>query len=165
MKRSAALPFTIRRGEDVVGMKEITSTRETIQGLLRFDGDRLLIQWRTSRATDRVGMEIRTDRELEPVREIVVPLSALASAEVRWSWLRWPPGRHLFLTAADLRAFEELAGKDGLRLKHPAEFVIRVPGAERLAAREFASELEYALADRALRAAEAPQQLTRGDES
>ena len=65
-----------------------------------------------------------------------------------------------------LRAFEELAGKDGLQLKHPAEFVIRVAGAERLAAREFASELEYALADRALlRAEENAPQLTSGEES
>jgi hypothetical protein len=155
MPHIAALPFTISRSDDVVGVREITSTREQLHGLLRLEGDDLIIQWRTSRTTDRVGLEIiRTDRELDAVREIVVPLAALASARVRWTWLRWPPGQYLFLTAVDLRAFEEVAGASGLRLKHPAELVVRVAAGVHAAAKEFAGELDLALADRALRAAE-----------
>lgn len=154
MTHRAALPFTLRRGKDVIAGKEITSTRETVDGLLRLDGERVLIQWRTSRAIDRVGSEIRSDRELEPVRELSLPLSALAGAEIRWSWLRWPPGRYLVLTGADLHAFEELAGTEGLQLKHPAQFEIRIGNDSRFGALEFASELTLALADRALRAAE-----------
>jgi hypothetical protein len=157
MAHYAALPFTLRRSKDVVGAKEITSTKETVHGLLRLDGDRVLIQWRTSRAIDRVGTEIRTDREVEPVRELSLPLAALAGAEVRWSWLHWPPGPHLVLTGADLLAFEGLAGREGLELKHPAQFAIRIGRGSRLAALEFASELGLALADRALRAAETAQ--------
>ena len=159
MSHSAALPFTLHRSEGVVGEKEITSTTEIVHGLLRLDGERLLIQWRTSRATDRVGAEIRSDRELEGVREIVLPLSALASAKVRWSWRPWPPGRYLVLTAADLRAFENVAGEGGLKLEHPAELAIRLRGDARMAAREFAGELELALADQALQAAESPDHL------
>lgn len=68
---------------------------------------------RTARTIDRYGREIRTDRELEPVRELALPLAALADAEVRWSWFRWPPGRYLILTGFDLRAFEDLAGEGG----------------------------------------------------
>jgi hypothetical protein len=154
MTHHAALPFTLRRSKDVIAGREMTSTHETVHGLLRLDGERVVIQWRTSRAIDRVGSEIRTDREVEPVRELSLPLSALAGAEVRWSWLPWPPGRYLVLTGADLRAFEELAGKEGLQLKHPAQFEIRIGTDSRFAALEFASELELALADRALRAAE-----------
>ena len=41
MPHSAALPFVLRRSSDVVGGSEITSTRETIHGLLRLDGDKL----------------------------------------------------------------------------------------------------------------------------
>jgi hypothetical protein len=160
MTHYAALPFTLRRSKDVVGATEITSTKETVHGLLRLDGERVLIQWRTSRAIDRVGVEIRTDRELEAVRELSLPLAALAGAEVRWSW-GWPPGRLLVLTAADLLAFDELAGKEGLQLKHPAQFEIRIGREARFAALEFASELELALADRALRLAEEPQSLTQ----
>lgn len=159
MAHSAALPFTLERSEDVIGETELTSTREIVHGLLRLDGERLLIQWRTSRATNRVGAEIRTDRELDAVREIVLPLSALASVKMRWSWSEWPPGRYLVLTAADLQAFENVAGEGGLRLKHPAELAIRLRGTARLEARDFAGELELALADQALKAAEGPDQL------
>jgi hypothetical protein len=153
---SAALPFTLRRSHDVVGIKEITSTTEKVHGLLRLTGDSLVIQWRVSRTTDRVGMEIRTEQELEEVREVVVPLSALAGARVRWHWFKWPPGQHLVLTASDLRAFEQAAGEAGLRLSHPAELVVRVRRGEVVAAQEFAGELELAVAERALRAAEQP---------
>ncbi|HET9440907.1 MAG TPA: hypothetical protein VFO52_12085 [Longimicrobiales bacterium] len=151
---SAALPFTIRRGSDIVSSREITSTHETVHGLLRLDEDRIVIQWRTSRAIDRVGSEIRTDKELDAVREVSLPLSALANAEVRWSWLRWPPGRYLVLTGADLRAFEALAGAGALELRHPAELVVRMRREAKLPALEFASEVRLALADRALKAAE-----------
>lgn len=151
----AALPFTIRRGTDVVGMTEITSTHETVHGLLRFSGDALVIQWRTQRSTDRVGVQIRTDREIEPVREVIVPLAAVASARVRWLWRRWPPGYYLVVTGADLRAFEEAAGVTGLQLDHPAELVLRIARGQQLPAREFAGEVELAVAERALRAAEA----------
>ncbi|MGH7620126.1 MAG: hypothetical protein ACREPM_23160 [Gemmatimonadaceae bacterium] len=157
MTHQAALPFTLRRSKDVIAGSEVTSTRETVHGLIRLDADGVVIQWRTSRAINRVGAEIRTDRELEPVRELSLPLSALAGAEVRRSWLRWPPVRYLVLIGADLRAFEELAGMEGLQLKHPAQFEIRIDNDSRFAALEFASELKLALADVALRAAETEQ--------
>lgn len=154
MAHSSALPFTVRRKKDVISGSEITSTHETVHGLLRLENDRVVFQWRTARKIDRVGREIRTDRELGPVREIAVPLSALADAEVRWSWFRWPPGRYLTLTGSDLRAFEQLAGEGGLLLWHPAELAIRVGRIGRDPALEFASEVRLALADRAIEAAE-----------
>ena len=153
MPHSAALPFVLRRSSDVIGGLEITSTHETIHGLLRLDGDRLHIQWRVARSTDHVGMQIRTDKQVEPVREVVLPLSAVAGAAVRWRW-RWPPGPHLVLTAADLRAFEEVAGVAGLSLDHPAELELKLRREDREAGNEFVGELELALAERALAAAE-----------
>lgn len=153
MPRSAALPFVLRRSSDVVGGLEITSTRETIHGLLRLDGDRLHIQWRVARSTDHVGMQIRTDRQVEPVREVVLPLGAVAGAAVRWRW-RWPPGPYLVLTAADLRVFEEVAGAAGLSLDHPAELELKLRGEGRAAGNEFVGELELALAERELADAE-----------
>jgi hypothetical protein len=153
MPHSAALPFVLRRSSDVVGGLEITSTRETIHGLLRLDGDQLHIQWRVARSTDHVGMQIRTDKQVEPVREVVLPLSAVAGAAVRWRW-RWPPGLYLVLTAADLRAFEEVAGVAGLSLDHPAELELKLRGEDRAAGNEFVGELELALAERELAAAE-----------
>jgi len=156
MTRSIALPFVLRRSEDTVGLTEITSTTETVHGLVRLEADQLRIQWRLGRSTERVGWQIRTDRELEPVREVLLPLTALAGARVRWSWRRWPPGRRLVLTAADLQAFEQVAGPDGLLLDHPAELELRVPRPNLAEAREFAADLELALSELALRAAEGP---------
>ncbi len=91
MPSSIAFPFVLKRGSDTIEGLEITSTVETIHGLLRVDDDRLTLQWRVSRSTDVVGFEIRTDQEFEPVRQTQVPLSALAGAVVRRAESR--PGR------------------------------------------------------------------------
>jgi hypothetical protein len=151
VRRTAALPFTLRRSEEVLGVTSLVTTTETVHGLLRLDGDRVVIQWRSARKTEHLGaLEMRTDRELEDVREVVVPLSALAGASRRrsfWSSLRSP---RFVLTAADLRAFEEVAGEDGLALDHPAELVVRIRRADTLPADEFAAELALALAERQL---------------
>ena len=83
MTHTAALPFKIKRNSDVIGATEITSTHETVHGLIRLEGDHIRVQWRTSRSIERVGWGIRTDNELEPVRETIVPLGAFANAEVQ----------------------------------------------------------------------------------
>ena len=154
---AAALPFVLRREHGVISGREITSTRDLIHGLLRLDGERLVVQWSASRETSRVGREIRTDRELAPVREVVLPLDAVAGAQIRWEWRKWPPRQVLVLTAADLRAFQSLAGETdtpGLVLEHPAELTVELRRRDRAAAREFVAELDLALAEHALRLAE-----------
>jgi hypothetical protein len=161
----AALPFTFRRSSDAIakhGM-EIVSTAETVHGLLLFGGSGLTVQWRRMRSREVVGSEIRTDREIDAVREAHVPLHSLAGATVRWLWWRWPPGRYLVLTAADLRAFEEVAGAAGLQLDHPAELALPVGRGELQAAREFAGEIELMAADRAIREAEGQGRLGEGE--
>lgn len=158
MTHSAALPFFLKRSEDVIAGGSFISTSETVHGLLRLEGEQLVVQWRIARNTDHVGSEIRTDREVTPVREVVIPLAALGGGRVRASWWPWSAGR-IVLTAADLRAFEAVAGETGLRLDHPAELVFRVRRADLDLAREFVGEVDMALADRALQAAQEPGQL------
>jgi hypothetical protein len=158
MTHSAALPFFLKRSEDVIASGSFISTSETVHGLLRLEGEQLVVQWRIARNTDHVGSEIRTDREVTPVREVVIPLAALGGGRVRASWWPWSAGR-IVLTAADLRAFEAVAGETGLRLEHPAELVFRVRRADLDLAREFVGEIDMALADRALQAAQEPGQL------
>ena len=159
MSRLAALPFRLTRSTDVIGRGQITSTKETLHGLLRLEASQLVVQWRIVRETDRVGTEIRTDQEVDPVREVIVPLAGVAGAVVRRSrW--WPFARpRLVLTAADLRAFEQVIGEAGLPSVHPAELVLSFHASDLGAADEFVSELEGALADRALRAAEGLREL------
>lgn len=98
------------------------------------------------------------------MREVVVPLAGIAAARVNRAWWRWPRGPRLVLTAADLRAFEAVAGQAGLRVDHPAELVLRMRRADHAAAIEFAGELELALAERALQAAERGSELPTATE-
>lgn len=155
MPHSAALPFVLRRSSDVIAEAGITSTQETVHGLLVLRGDHVVIQWRIDRQIDRIGPVIRSDHEADPVREVVVPISGLASARMRSEWWQlFGRKRRLVLSASDLRTFEALAGPDGLPLSHPGEFVVDIRIADRGAAREFASEVDLALAEQALRRAE-----------
>jgi hypothetical protein len=109
------------------------------------DGDRVIVQWRASRSTDRFGAVTRTDREVDGVREVTIPLAALAGAQVRRRW--W--GRtECHLLAADLAAFDAVAGAHGLALDHPAEFVVNVRPPDRILAEEFSAEIALAIAER-----------------
>ncbi len=164
MPPSAAPPFSLRRSSDVITAATITSTTETVHGLLRLEGDRLLVQWRVARKIEHIGGEIRSDEELEAVREVTLPLSAVAGAAVRRSW--WGPlgSPRLVLTAADLRAFEPLTGPEGLSLTHPAELVVRLRRGDGLPAEEFAAELALALAQRTVEEGESRPALGRGEE-
>lgn len=151
----SALPFTMKRTNDVFGVAEYSSTTETVHGLLRIHQDDLIIQWRVHRSTDRFGKEVRSDMQVDPVREVAVPLTRIANASIRRLW--WERHPRLVLTAADLTAFEELAGAGGLSLAHPAELVLTLRRGDRLTAREFATDLELAAGDLALDLEEAEE--------
>lgn len=146
MSNSAALPFLLKRGNDVFSGSGMTTTRETVHGLLRLESDRLTIQWRVGRKTEHMGTTMRTDAEVEPVQETVVPLRSIAGAEVKRRWWDWVRGPRLVLTAADLTAFEGLAGNRGLSLDHPAELTLDLRRSDGLAAEEFSAELVLAIA-------------------
>ena len=153
MTRSRALPFTLRRQSDAFGREGLTSTTETVHGLISLDGEQLRIEWRVLRETARVGAEVRSDREVEPVQQAVVPIARLAGTAVRRPWWAIGRGPTLRLTAGDLEAFEALAGPTGLGLAHPGELVLRLRRGDYAAAREFGAELELALSELALRLA------------
>jgi hypothetical protein len=114
------------------------------------------VQWRLDRKTERYGWEIRTETELEPVREVVLPLGAIAGAAVRAGAWHRVMGPSVVLTARDLRAFEEIAGSAGLRLDHPATLRLNIPRNQIQTAREFVADLNLALAQQDLRLIEEP---------
>ena len=153
MPHFAALPFLLKRGTQVFSGSGLTTTHETVHGLLRLEGDQLTIQWRVGRTTEVLDAGMRTDQEVEPVRELVVPLQGVAGAVVRRRWSDLLLGPRLILTAADLSAFEALAGAHGLSLDHPAELELRLRRSDRLAAEEFGAELALAIAEHELSAA------------
>ena len=153
MHRSATLPFLIKRGSDAFSGVGMTATRETVHGLLSLEGQQLTIQWRAHRKTDHIGAtELRTDTEVDPVAEIVVPVALIAGASVKRDWWSWPFPLKLVLNARDLGAFEDMAGSDQLKLDHPAELILRLRRSDRLAGEEFCAELALAIAEGSLEA-------------
>lgn len=163
MAYTTALPFTLKRSEDVIDMTDFSVTTETIHGLLRLEERALVMQWRVARKIETMSGELRTDQEVEAVREVSIPLEGVAGSSVRMPrW--WPWGAPRFvLTASDLQAFEAVAGESGLKLAHPAELVLRIRRTDRLAAEEFSAELAMAVAKHAL-ARGHERELMEGDE-
>jgi len=151
---TAAVPFLIHRVHSSIRGPEITATKEDFHGLLRLVGGQLVFQWSTAREVSRVGREILVARDLGPVQEVSLPVTGLAGAQVRWRFFPWPPRWQLVLRAADLQAFRALAGEAALLLEHPAELVLDLRRGDRAIAREFAAELDFALAEASLQAAE-----------
>ena len=142
----------------------MTTTSETVHGLLRLEQSELVIQWRVARKTEHFGgTSMRTDEEVESVEETRVPLASVAGADVRRGFWWWMLGPRVTLNASDLLAFEDLAGENGLQLSHPAEFVLRIRRSDILAAEEFAAELALAIAQRSLQEAEAAEPLPRAE--
>jgi hypothetical protein len=117
-----------------------------VHGLLRIEGSRLLVQWRTRITTDMMGARMTTEEKVDDLREAAVPLSALASAVVRHPWPRWFRKPWLEITAADLRAFEALVGAGGIGRIHPAQLRLTLERADRWAAEEFVGDLMLAIA-------------------
>ena len=144
----SAVPFTLKRSSDLyTSGGKYESTTETAHGLVRLETDRLVVQWRVAVVTESMeGIGYETREDIEPVREIVIPLAKVAGAfvsERRWWKLAGPK---LVVTASDLLAFEKIAGQEGLKLKHPSKLVLRVKRPDRLIAEEFAADLALALA-------------------
>lgn len=115
------------------------------------------------RTVDLVGSEIRSDKTVEQVREVSIPLAGLSVAHVRSPWWRIRNRVRLVIIAADLRAFEPLVEGVGLDLAHPAELRVNIRPQDYDAAVEFAGELQLALAELSLRRAESAGELRSGE--
>lgn len=143
----SAVPFTLKRSSDLyTSGGGYESTTETAHGLVRLEADRLVIQWRLAVVTESMeGSGYETHEEIEPVSEVVIPLAKVAGAFVpKRKWWRLT-GPKLIIAAADLLAFEKIAGQEGLKLKHPAKLILRIKRSDRLIAEEFAAELALAV--------------------
>jgi hypothetical protein len=148
--RIATLPFQLTMDHEVIGSGTITSTEERRHGVVRFERDTLVVQWRVEREVQRIGPEIRTDVERAGMRDVPEPVRMLGDARVRTRGRWWWRKTELVLTARDLVAFDRLASDDGFTFDHPAELVLPVRPSDVELANEFASEVELAIAELAL---------------
>ena len=146
MPSGAVLDLGSWKYESETGVYE-SNRRETAHGLVRLEADRLVVQWRLAvRRQVWSASSYETREDIQPVREIVIPLENVSGAFVpERRWWEWT-GAKLVITASDLLAFEKIAGQEGLRLKHPSKLVLRIKSADRLIAREFAAELALKVA-------------------
>ena len=106
MPRLATLPFILRHRKESFTAVSMTTTTETVHGLLRLEGEELTVQWRRGRKIqDLGGTSMSSDEEFEAVREATIPLSAMSGAIVQRPWWRlWSP--RIVLFASDLRALD-----------------------------------------------------------
>jgi hypothetical protein len=89
----------------------VTTTTEKVHGLLRLEGEDVTVQWRLDPKTDYLGaIKSHTDEEIEPVREVTIPLCALAGATVYRPWWRFWSGPQIVVLASDLQALETIVG-------------------------------------------------------
>jgi hypothetical protein len=143
------LPFRFVKSKDaqVGGPTQVTTTHELCEGLIRVDGEALVFQVLVTRTVTRIGgSSVHTDRSTEPVREIRVPIEALASIRVRRTgWLR---RREVVITARDLKIFIDVPGARAQELKIP------VTRQYADVAAELVGTVELAMADHALKLAE-----------
>lgn len=139
--------FVKQLDAQVHGPRKVTSTHELCEGLLRVDADALVFQVLVTRTTTRVGgSSVETDRSTDPVRDIRLPISAIASIRIRRTgWLR---RREVVIVARDLKAFIDLPGARAQELKIP----VRREHAD--IAAELVGTVELAMADYALKLAE-----------
>ena len=151
----AGVPFSISLDETQVDASpgiHYLSLRRRVLGIVRLDDERLLLQLAESRAVTEVSdVGVRQRTEASPVDERAVPLDLLGDARLRRRWLAW----ELVITATDLHAFEGLPGSRGVELR------LRVDRRHRAEAVELVGALRLALADLALRHAEAGRRLPR----
>jgi hypothetical protein len=61
----------------------------------------------------RVGVVIRTDHELAPIREVEVGLKAMADAVTRYEWQHAWRRPTIVITVADMRNLEGVDGNGG----------------------------------------------------
>lgn len=154
--RIAALPFQLSAEHQVISGGSVTTTEERRNGVLRLEGDTVIVQWWVEREIQRIGPEIRTDTELAGIREVTIPIHALGDARIqnrgRLWWRKW----EIVLTARDLQAYDALAREDGFVFAHPSELILPLRKDAVDAARDFASEVELAIAEHALSLAQRP---------
>lgn len=72
MASAAALPFKLKCTKDEFGAASMTTTTETVHGLLKIEGEYVEIQWRLARRTEKLGAGINAS-DLEAFEGIAGP--------------------------------------------------------------------------------------------
>ncbi len=66
----ATLPFTLRRSTDAFTISSMTTTTETVHGLLRLEGEDVTVQWRLFAADVELAIAERTLARADEARRL-----------------------------------------------------------------------------------------------
>lgn len=131
------IPFKMKvehpRADETFAMTELMSASRSIEGLLRMDGDDMVLQFRVHDYVLDVNM--KQEKDTSEAHEVRVPLASLAEAKLKGWWR----GK-LVLTSMDLTTFEALGCTDG-------RVVLTVPRAAKPDAAELATALAFRISD------------------
>ena len=138
----ASVPFTLPQEQrQLVAGAESHLVKTQVVGVATLDGDALRLQYRVLEHSwrHRKGLMEEENTESE-VQELVIPLRSLRAVRVAgFTW--WP---RLEIAVTDMRALE------GFPRAGTGEVSLRIRRRDRTDARELASQVEYALAERLL---------------
>ncbi len=111
----APLPFTLKvPGKDDITGADISSTTFRFHGLLRFDGQELLLEWAGTADIDEVsGLDVRSETISLPAESLAVPIERIRTVELHPGW--WRP--HLEVTGSDLGALATVPSEQRGRVR------------------------------------------------
>ena len=131
------IPFTMTVEDDETeyAVSGMSMTEKQVQGLVGVEEDEIALQYRvTTTETSISDLETLVDRS--GVTELRLPLSQIASAEIRGWW-----SRRIILQANDLELFEQVPGSRGVTL------VLSVARKNRALADDLVASLQMQLSD------------------
>lgn len=143
-------------GESSVESGLARSVSLTLHGVLRLEGDQVILEWSGRRRVAEAGRGVaRSVAEPVPVSRVVFPVASLGRVALRRHWWWW---QRLVLRSADLAALQSVP------TARSGQIVLEVARVDRHAAADLASRIELAVADHALAVAEQPRALPRGSD-
>jgi len=109
------LPFRLRvPGRDLSVDDTVAWTTFRLNGLLRFDGRGLRLEWSGTGAVDAVtGVEVRSETVVLPVEHVEIALNHIRSVRLLGGW--WRPT--LEITTNDLTSLAQVPGSEGGRVR------------------------------------------------
>ena len=147
----SGVPFTLKvADESSIEQARVVVAVSRVTGHARLDRDLLVVEWGGTREIEEIGQgRLRRVAQPIPVGRVAVPVARLVRVDIRSRW--WHP--RLELVTTDPGAFAALPGSPGGRLE------LHLSRHDVAAALELVTTLRLEMAEHALRAAEAADQL------
>jgi hypothetical protein len=150
------LPVQLQQaGSDTVGLTKVESVSYRAVGLLHLTDWGLILEWTSTRTTERVSMmgEVTTDVEELPLQTVEIPYEAIASVRRFGGW--WRP--QIEIRVKGLSVLRGVPGVNGVALQ------LRIERRDRSLARAYTIEINERASVAELGPPDDPQRFEPGD--